>query len=177
MPKPRKYEEIIKLLPMQQEEPRSQEKIDEEKAQLLSLEERFVGLVPDFKRALLGKTTVDIGRLYLQAREHKDMLEEALSTTNRMIAALVQLGALSFQHEGVTSVKIEGYGPVSYQPEPVASIVDHPAFINWVKENGYENSLTLYSATVTSIVKNRLLEGLGEPDGVKAYYRPKLVKR
>jgi hypothetical protein len=66
---------------------------------------------------------------------------------------------------------------VGLQFEPYAVVKDKDAARLWAMANGFERTLQMPWQTLNAEVKERLLNGLAEPDGVVAHSKPKLVRR
>lgn len=181
-----KYSKVIDKLPrIFDVEPKYQEKVEVVKRTLLteqgngvfapattlaSLYEEFRGT--DESASLMTESETE----EILLRFGKEGLEFLLSEINLRIEAVTQLMVAQFEVEGVSSIKMERHS-VSVQYEPYPKIEDKAAFRKWCVENGLEDSLQLHPSSMASITKERLLEGLNEPDGVKAYQKPYLVRR
>jgi hypothetical protein len=127
---------------------------------------------PDFKLHASA-----LARRYLAIRREKDEIKDQLSEVDLRLTAVTQLLADQYEVEGTTSVKLEDDSSVSVQLEPHASVFDRDALRAWAIEQGLERSLALPPMTVIALTKERLLQGLSEPDGVKAAVRSKIVYR
>lgn len=160
----------LKPLPVQDEG--KQQKVDAQKAEI--------------RGAYALLTPSDLGLLYIEARKAKQTIATQLSTADTRVAAIEQLLADSLRNgetgwgthgASPTTVRLESGDSISIQREPSAKVEDKEAFRKWCIANGYEGQLTLPSPTVSSIVKERLLSGEAEPDGVSAYVYNKVVWR
>lgn len=127
-----------------------------------------------FKHAA-GKSPSHWARVYAEARGVKDVLEEHESELNLNIEAIQQLLIETYETEDVSSLKTVDGHSVRVQHEPHATVMDRDRFREWCVKNGLERSLALAWQTTNSIVKERLLKGLPEPDGVEAKYKTKVV--
>jgi hypothetical protein len=94
---------------------------------------------------------------------------------NLLLEAYQQLLTEEYEIEGVDSLAIDGFGTVRTQPEPYAQVEDRDKFRQWCIEAGLERSLALPWQTTNALTKQRLMEGLPEPDGVKATVKTKIV--
>lgn len=140
-----KYDSVIKKLPREMPggEPKFREKVEARKREI-------------------GAETVSLSGLaqsYKQLRSEKDKIGEEESALNVEIAAIEELMHTAFEAEGLTSVKLADGSSVSVSEEPSATIVDRDRLLEWIKANGYERLLTIYSQTVGSLAKEILLEG------------------
>jgi hypothetical protein len=174
-----KYDAVIaakKLKPVPVEDPRHQEKVNKKKDEI---------------RARLAAENVPvnartIAEAYSLARFQKNELEEELKPVNLEIAALEQMLFKSQENmdEGWgefgakdNMVRLVTGSSVSIQKEPTGKIIDRYQYRQWCIDNGLENELQLHPSTTQSLLKDRLLKNLGEPDGMEVYFRPKFVFR
>jgi hypothetical protein len=118
-----------------------------------------------------------LARAYLAIRKEKDTIKEQLSEVDIRLTAISQLLADQYEVEATSSVKLDDGSSVSVQLEPHASVVDRDALRAWAIATGLERSLALPPQTTIALTKERLLQGLPEPDGVKAHVRSKIVYR
>jgi len=140
-----------------------------------------LGTAPDYQAKVdLVKTKIlettprhatALAKRYVEVRTAKDELKSQLESTQLEVTALEQLLADQYEAEGVTNLKIDGLGSVRVTPEPSAKVKDRDAFRLWCIDNGYERSLTLPWQTTNAVLKQRLTEGMNEPDGIEAFYR------
>jgi hypothetical protein len=162
---PGKYAHVIPGLPRELgTEPAYQTKVNAAKAVIRS--------EPDFKLHASA-----LAKRYLAIRREKDLMKEQLSEVDLRLTAVTQLLADQYEVEGTSSVKLEDDSSVSIVLEPHASVFDRDALRAWAIEQGLERSLALPPMTVIALTKERLLQGLSEPDGVKAAVRSKIVYR
>lgn len=141
------------------------------------------------RRERLDKIKVDINAeygnltasflagLYIDYRQQKEQKEEELKEVNELIAAVSELITVVYEEEDVTSVKTSIGKSVSVQSEPVGKVVDKQAFWKWCRENDLQEQMHLAYQTMNTLMKERLLKGEPEPEGVKAYVRDKIVLR
>lgn len=120
----------------------------------------------------------ELTMLYALARAEKDVKAAEMAIINIRVAALEQLlcdsqdaKAEGWGQYGVAenALRLPDGSTVRVQAEPYGKVVDKEAFRLWCLENGYERQLQLWPATMNAIVKERLLQGEPEPDGVEAY--------
>jgi hypothetical protein len=126
----------------------------------------------------------DYGKEYMRLRKAKEDLEEQISLVNLHLEAITQLlvesqdaGAEGWGQYGAsdTMLRLVTGDTLRVQPEPYAQVVDKDACREWAVKQGLERLLALPWTTINSHVKQRLMNGEPEPDGVKAYVRKKLV--
>ena len=130
--------------------------------------------IQDKKREYDGRSSADLARLYTEARDEKDDLEEELKGVNGRIQAIQELLIESFEADDISAVRTANGYLVSTKYEPYASVKDKETFKKWVIDNGYENLLTLPWQTTNAISKTLLESGEAAPDGVEVYLKPGL---
>lgn len=132
--------------------------------------------VDEYRRNLVPEvTTDDLVRRWRSVRSRIDEQNDVLSALNLELEAVKQKMCDAFESAGVTKIELAEGGGCRVEPEVVARVLDKSVLRGWAKANGYEESLTLMPQTVTSIAKERLLEGLEPPDGVEIGFRTKTV--
>lgn len=125
----------------------------------------------DIKEQYRSLSSTELATAYTKLRDEKDDLEEELKAQNAMIQAVTELIVDQFEKDEVTGVRTaEGYF-VSTKYDPYASVKDKAAFVSWVKENGYEDMLTLPWQTTNSLTKALIEAGEAPPDGVEVFLK------
>ena len=123
-------------------------------------------------------TVTELVMKYAWWRLQKSELAAREKEINRTIEAIVSLLVPMYEERGVSSMKIAETGQtVTVQDDPVAQVKDRDVFREWCIANDLERSLQLPHQTTTAIVRERLLNGQPEPDGVEAYTYSKVVLR
>lgn len=123
-------------------------------------------------------TVTELIKKYAWWRLKKKELEAREKEINKTIEAIVNLLIPMYEMEGVSSMRIAETGQtISVQEEPVAKVLDRDKFQAWCIENDLGRSLQLPYQTTNALVKDRLLNGQPEPDGVEAYTFSKVVLR
>lgn len=131
-----------------------------------------------YKTAIEAGHTLDattLAEIYVEARKERDSIDDELKEANLKLEAVEQMLANEYEHIGITTLKLAGGESVRTQLEPHAVVKDKEVFRQWCVKNGYENMMSLPWPTTNSIVKERLLEGEKEPDGVEAIALPKVI--
>jgi hypothetical protein len=119
-------------------------------------------------------STTDLATEYTKLRDEKDDIEEEIKVLNARITAISELMIEKFEGEEISAIRTQAGYLVSSKYDPYASVKDKEAFITWVKENGYENLLTIQWQTMNSITKELLENGMAPPDGVEVFLKPGL---
>lgn len=143
----------------------------------------------------------ELAKGYADVREEIRGIEAVLAEANLRLEAIEQLLINQFEVEGVTSVSLADFGVVRTQYEPYAKVVDKEKFRQWCIDTctmcgqpasrhpfvdtasgqmcerpiTLETSLALPWASTNSIVKERLLAGESEPDGIQTSVTVKAV--
>jgi hypothetical protein len=114
---------------------------------------------------------------YINVRKEIDELEAHLSVLETQKAALTYLFTNRFEEDDVTSMKFANGVTLGESVEPLPNVKDRQQLINWIKETGQEELLTLNYQTLASITKQALLEGKSIPPGVEVFMKQKLTAR
>jgi hypothetical protein len=126
-------------------------------------------------------TTLDNGpklaEAYVQVRDEEAKLDEEMKGIHLRKRALEQLITDQFEHDDISSLKLASGHSVSVQLEPTAQTIDREANRLWCIRERLENQMVLHPSTLLALTKQRLLDGLEAPDGVKVSARAKLVLR
>lgn len=155
----KKYAEVTKNLPKTYGlEPDYQQRVDAAKADILASDP--LDLAQASRRLILVK-------------KEQDRIEEELSTCNLLVEAYRQIVHMFFEKAGVESINVDGR-TVSVYPEPYPKIEDREAFRLWCLKNGYEREMVLNFQTAAALVKERLLAGEPEPDGITVTVKNKV---
>ena len=158
-----KYDDIVDRLPMwQHEEPTYQAKVDAKKKEIAD----------ELGEAL---TSPSMALLYRNLRQEKEELERTLYDINIDLNAITQMLVDRYEIDGITGTTLDTGERVDIRYEPYAVVEDKEKIWNWCRENGYEREMQLSWNTLNAIMKERLLKGEPEPDGVRAYTRVKPV--
>jgi len=115
--------------------------------------------------------------VYADIRLEKAAVEAVLKEVQVRLDAIEELMVDQYEAEGLTFLRLDDGMSVGINIEPVAVVEDPEAFRLWCLANGYEKRMVLHSSTTQSVVKERLMEGEPEPDGVTSYARPKITLR
>lgn len=103
---------------------------------------------------------------YAALRAEKDVLDEASSVVQLKLDAIAQMVIDQYEAEGLTLLRLDDGQKVSIEYQPGAKVEDREKFRLWCIANGLERSLALHPSTTLSMVKERLLAGEPEPDGI-----------
>jgi len=112
--------------------------------------------------------SAELARAFAAQRAEKERIEEELKDANLHLGAIKNLLIDQFEQEGATSIKLDNGSSVVAIYEPHAVVKDKQAFRRWCIANGYENEMVLPWITTDGLVKELLLKGEAEPEGVQA---------
>lgn len=110
---------------------------------------------------------------YTALSDAKDAAEQVVKDINVELDAVTELLADQFDAEGVTSLRTKD-AHISVYVEPYTSVNDHDALRGWCVKQGLERAMRLPWQSVNSITKQRLEDGLPEPDGVTLFAKTKI---
>ena len=137
----------------------------------------FQERVDQAKNDIKASSQVDLAIQLLAVRQEKDDAKDTLSEITTRLVAIEQYLADAFEQVGVTSIKLDTGESISTQIKPWARVEDKRAFRAWCIDHGYEESLALPWQTTNSLVSDRLVEGLPEPDGITTFKQTTVVVR
>ena len=158
-----KYDDIVEKLPTwQHEEPTYQAKVDAKKREI-------------YNEIGEGLSSASLALLYKDARKEKEEAEKVLYDINVELTAITQMLVDRYEIDGITSTRLDTGESISLRYEPYAVVEDREKIWQWCKDNGYEREMQLSWNTLNAIMKERLLKGEPEPEGVRAYTRVKPV--
>jgi hypothetical protein len=140
--------------------------------------------INEYKATVKDVTPVGLANAYILARTEKDLLELKLREVNLRVAALEQMLTASQDGRepgwgqygvGLNSLRLASGDTIRIERAPYGQVVDREAYRQWCIKNGYERQLMLWPSRTNTIVKERLLAGEPEPDGVTAFSQVKVV--
>lgn len=129
------------------------------------------------KQAILSNgplPTIAIAGQYAELRKQIWDLEDQAKKLKVELEAWSQILISQLEAEGGTLIRLSGGTSVSLNPQPFARVTDPVRFRQWCIDNGHGDELSLPWQTTNGITKERLLEGLPEPDGVEIFADYKL---
>ncbi len=138
-------------------------------------DESFRERVDELKKKLDASSSAELANAYGDLRLSKENLEKEEKDLNLRIAAVEEVMWSKFEDERITSLKLVNGRTVRIEPSPVASVIDHEALQQWVRDQGLQRLLKLPWQTLNSISKERLLAGEMPPAGVTVKARTKTV--
>jgi len=158
-----KYAHIIAALPkFNGNEPDHQAKINAVKKAMLDEE-------PALRKASV------IAEKYVEMRMEEDAYAAIMKEFELRKQAICELLEEAYEVEGTTSLGLLDGQTVRVQYEPHAVVVDRIKNRLWAIKNGFEDTLMMPWQTLNKVMKDGLLEGQPEPDGVIAHAKWKIV--
>ena len=137
----------------------------------------FQDRVDEAKAGVRAVSHSDLAHQIVSIREEKERIKNNLNEVNIRMVAYEQLLVDAFESAGVSGVKLDSGDSISTQIRPYARVDDRRAFRDWCIEHGLAESLTLPWQTLNSLVSDRLVEGLPEPDGISSFKQTTVVVR
>jgi hypothetical protein len=154
---PSKYAKVFSRLEKLPEDPAYQQQVDA------------------LKESIVNRSSSALSHTYAKLRGKKKEIDEELKGINLQIEAVSQLLIDAYEADDITTLKLTTGQTVRTQPEPYPTIQDKEKFRLWCLNEGLEREMHLHSQTASSLVKEMLLEGNPEPEGVKAFIKTKVV--
>lgn len=120
-----------------------------------------------------------LAKLYEKARAEKDELDARAKALNLELEAYTKLFADRFADAGEVSKEFDGGMSIGITPDVYVSVEDQAAMLQWVRDKGMEDILTVNYQTLAALVKERLEGKVKEalPEGVRVYIKDKLSCR
>jgi hypothetical protein len=134
------------------------------------------GVKPFTVRTEDHKSLACLVREWHRLRAHKDLFEDVEKLLNLQLRAISDMIQALLDSEGQSSIKLEEGIGVRSQPDVIGLVEDPQKFYDWVHQQKLDSLLSMHHGRLATIVKERLHGNLALPDGVKAHFRPKLVK-
>jgi len=127
----------------------------------------FQANVEALKKKVKKRKPADLAALYDRLRKEKDVLDAQVSEHNVKVAAAEQLLWAAYEQAGIESLALTDGRKIGVTDDISVSIEDREQLHAWIRTNKLESLMTVYSKTVESLTKQRLLAGQPAPDGVK----------
>jgi hypothetical protein len=152
-----KWDEVLEELPKSfGEEPARQVKIDSIKQQIKQ------------ENSVFPQTFADLVREYAEVRRRLAKAEAEAYKIGLERSAYEQLLADQADKDETSRMVLNNGDAVTVFWEPRAKVIHKEQFRLWCVANGYEQQLQLMWSTTNSIIKERLMAGEDDPDGVVA---------
>jgi hypothetical protein len=186
--KPGKYDAVIgELDPVPVDDQRAQEKIntfkEQVKAKVVHTPESLAQAYRELRQGTGNPIDADFTETLIELLGD-DGVDDLQKVINIRKMAYEQMLAESHDNDepgwgmyGASEhgIRLPDGGSVSIQREPTGKVVDKEAFRRWCIANGLETSLQLWPSTANSIVKDRCVNGMPAPDGIKVFALTKTV--
>lgn len=111
----------------------------------------------------------EFAKAYQELRTLIDKIKEWQSNVQLLLDAYTELMIDQMEVEGMKAIRLTDGSSVTTYEEPYGQVKDKEAFRQWCITNGYGNQLQLWPATMNAMVKERLILGQPEPDGVEIF--------
>lgn len=123
-----------------------------------------------------GKEHQVLARYLRQAKLEKEELESRIQAINIREEALEQLLLIWMEDTGTEKISLAD-GTLYRRREPYVRIADREALIRWVKANDHQDLLSVHYQTLNALVKERMLAGESDPDGIEIFLKTTVVLR
>lgn len=153
-----KYDALKGKLPMFQQEPSFQRKVEE-------MRNRYQAQHGDLL------TSSELARIFNSVRQIKKKLEEEISTVNIELEVLSQLLVENFEASGLSKIQLTTGETCYTQTEPYSSVSDQQALLAFIKKQKMQNLLTLQWQTMNSLNKERLTAGKSPLPGTEVFLK------
>ena len=162
-----KYSAFKGVLTKFSTEPEYQDKVNEEKKRVRD------GLA-EVDQPINFKT---LATVLIAARKEKKALEDLIKASNLTIEAVTQelveiMEALSFN-----MLKLDGGVSISIKDDVYVTVKDKEQWHQWVRDNELHDLFTVNYQTMSSLVKNKLVDGEDIPPGVDTYFKQGIIVR
>lgn len=137
----------------------------------------FQGKVDVWKQEYQDFSTSEKAREYCKIRAEKDKLEDDIKKLNSKLEALSQQMIDAMEREGTNMFRLDTGESLSIKDEPYTSVQDKVAWLQWIKDEGLEDLLSVHYQTMNSMVKNRLETGMNLPPGLKLFIKSSITRR
>jgi hypothetical protein len=164
---PGKYSHLKSSLTKFSGEPGYQEKVNAKKEEIIEV----------LKKQERPASLTNLGALMVESRITKAQLEKQVKDENLIIAALDQLLVDKMEGEDYTNLKLGNGISLSIKDDVYATVKDKPKFNEWVRETDQEDLFTVNYQTMSSLVKNNLINGEELPPGIDVYFKQSITVR
>jgi hypothetical protein len=189
--RPTKYAHVTRTLPkLPLVEPERRDIVEAVKAEILAppsennghlsqrevvnlqfeMQQRIRRLLQHLKVATEGRSQAsEFARVYTELRVLKDDITTWLQSTQLLLDGYQDLMLAQFENEGLSSLRMLDGGSISTYSEPYAQVKDREKFRQWCLHNGFQLDMHLHSSKTQAILKELLLAGETEPDGIEVF--------
>ncbi len=164
---PGKYSHLKDSLTRFQSEPEYQERVNKKKDEIKQT-------LKDEGQVVTVKT---LGLVYIKARIEKDRLEELVKAQNLIIEAMQQELVDLLESQDFTSLKLDNGVSISIKDDVYVTVKDKSTFHQWVRDNELEDLFSVNYQTMSSMVKNKLIDGEELPPGIDTYFKQSIMMR
>lgn len=115
-----------------------------------------------------------IAQTYAALRREADAVAAHFSEVKLRLEAVKLLMLDQFENEGETGLVLRNGDKVRWNPEPHLVVTNKEEFRQWCLKQKLESEMVLPWGTANKIVKQMLIDGVGEPPGAECFMRPKV---
>lgn len=118
-----------------------------------------------------------LGLVLVKARLEKERLEDLVKSQNLIIEAMQQELVDLLESQDFTSLKLGNGVSISIKDDVYCTVKDKQKFNSWVRETEQEDLFTVNYQTMSSLVKQKLIEGEDIPPGIDTYFKQSIMVR
>jgi hypothetical protein len=132
----------------------------------------------DILKALQGLIDVKtFAKILVNAKLEKKRLKDLESEQNLIIEAVTQELVELLEAEEFSKVDLDGGVSLSIKDDVYCKVEDKGAFHQWIHDNHLEDLFTVNYQTMSSMVKNDLLENKPIPPGIGTFFKQGILVR
>lgn len=164
---PGKYSHLKNTLTRFTAEPDYQERVNRKKDEIKQ----------NLKDEGLNPSASNLGLILVKARLEKDRLEDLVKAQNLIIEAMQQELVDLLESQDFTSLKLGNGVSISIKDDVYVTVKDKQVFHTWVRESNLEDLFSVNYQTMSSMVKNKLIDGEELPPGIDTYFKQSIMVR
>lgn len=154
-----KYTQLRGKVPAFVEETTYQDKINEEKRNILGVESGE------------GANVNRLAAFFASQKTAKDKLEDEISEYNIRLEALSQLLCDALQEQSIEKLTLASGATGFIQDTPYPQVKDKGALMAWIKKHKMQSLLGINYQTLKGVTNERLVAGQPPPAGVEVYLK------
>lgn len=122
-----------------------------------------------------AQSAPEYARVYAELRDIIDRLEALKSQFNLLLEAYLASMLKKMEDDNLTGLSLNNGRSITTYVEPYPQVTNPEAFRQWcLARPDIAAKMTLHPSTTAALVKDMLLEGEAEPDGITSYMKTKV---
>jgi hypothetical protein len=130
--------------------------------------------VNKLKAILEGLEDAEVLLKMAEIKKRRDELDEEQSRLNEGLDAATEVIVSRWEDEGIDKLRLAGVGTFSLLDTPYGNVADRPKFLEWIRETGQEDMLSVNASRVSALVKDALENGLEPPPGTSFFLKTEI---